>query len=289
MNSKNPVSKLLYAQKINMGGLMVRQPFPTQQIEQIDPFLLLHHANTKFNPDGNPEKQGVGPHPHRGFSPVTFVYHGGIRHRDSRENDSTIYAGGTQWMNAGRGIIHSERPASDISAHGNRIEIIQLWINNPARHKMDQPEYQTITKEETPLKELDQGKVLVQVVAGSYQNLKGPINTLFPLQALRISGKKSGKLILTLPPQENSFLYLLNGKIRITGFGIIEAFNAVIPEPEADQFEIEILEAANLLFLSAPPLNEPLAIHGPFVMNDQTGILKAFRDYQMGKMGVLIE
>ena len=126
------VSRILYAQPVDMGGLPIRQPLPTQRVEQIDPFLLLHHADVKVPTHLEPDHAGVGPHPHRGFSPVTFIFKGGVHHRDSRGNDSVIYAGGAQWMNAGMGVIHSERPPHDIHEIGGKQEIIQLWINTPA-------------------------------------------------------------------------------------------------------------------------------------------------------------
>ena len=117
------VSRLLYAEQMDMGGMPIRQPLPTQAVEQIDPFLLLHHANIKAPTHIEPGQSGVGPHPHRGFSPVTFIFQGGVHHRDSRGHDSTVYAGGAQWMNAGMGIIHSERPPNDIHEIGGRQEI----------------------------------------------------------------------------------------------------------------------------------------------------------------------
>lgn len=125
------VSHLLYGEVVSMGGMPIRQPFPTNNVERIDPFLLLHHHKTTA---GEPF-EGVGAHPHRGFSPVSFIFEGSLRHQDSRGNDSIISAGGIQWMNAGMGIIHSERPV-DTEAD---LELIQLWINTPAAHKMDQP------------------------------------------------------------------------------------------------------------------------------------------------------
>src|SRR5687767_4292454 len=135
------VTHLLPADQFDMGGMPIRQAFPTAQVEQIDPFLLLHHADIKVPKHIEPDHGGVGPHPHRGFSPVTFIFQGGVHHRDSRGNDSVVYAGGAQWMNAGMGVMHSERPPKDIHEIGGRQEIIQLWINTPSKNKMDQPKY----------------------------------------------------------------------------------------------------------------------------------------------------
>src|SRR5688500_13192601 len=120
------VKYLLYAEERDMGGMPIRQPFPTLKVDQVDPFLLLHHADVKVSEHVQPSHAGVGPHPHRGFSPVTFIFKGGVHHRDSRGNNSIVYAGGAQWMNAGMGVMHSERPPADIHERGGRQEIIQL-------------------------------------------------------------------------------------------------------------------------------------------------------------------
>src|SRR4051812_16395727 len=144
------VRSVVYANTFDMGGMPVRQAFPSHKADQIDPFLLLHHADIKVPKHVPTNKAGVGPHPHRGFSPVTFIFKGGVHHHDSRGNNNIVYKGGTQWMNAGMGVIHSERPPADIHELGSEQEIIQLWVNTPAAHKMDQPQYQPITAEETP-------------------------------------------------------------------------------------------------------------------------------------------
>jgi quercetin 2,3-dioxygenase len=155
------VSTLLYAQMVDMGGFPVRQPFPTTRINQLDPFLLLHDADIKVPVHTEPTHAGVGPHPHRGFSPVTFIFKGGVHHRDSRGNDSVIYSGGAQWMNAGMGVIHSERPPHDIHDIGGRQEIIQLWINTPAQHKMDQPTYYPLTAGEAAHNTSEDGRTVL--------------------------------------------------------------------------------------------------------------------------------
>jgi len=246
------VSTLLYAQMVDMGGLPVRQPFPSQKIEQLDPFLLLHHADIKVPVHTEPDHAGVGPHPHRGFSPVTFIFKGGVHHRDSRGNDNTIYTGGAQWMNAGMGIIHSERPPYNIHEIGGRQEIIQLWINTPASHKMDQPAYYPLSAEEAANAVTDDGKV-------------------------------------SLPKDHNAFLYLLDGKVTIEGFGLTEALHVAVFKNDGEQITIDALEDTRTLLMSGKPLNEKVASHGPFVMNTQTEIMEAMRDYQVGKMGMLIE
>lgn len=272
-----------------MGGLPIRQPFPTMQVDQIDPFLLLHHADTKVPTHLEPQHAGVGPHPHRGFSPVTFVFEGGVHHRDSRGNNSKVYAGGAQWMNAGMGVIHSERPTDDIHEIGGRQEIIQLWINTPAKNKMDQPMYFAVHSNEAAAHVTDDGLIKMKVFAGELSGLKGAVPTHSPVNAATIEGKKGGTISFEVPDDHNTFLYLLKGKITISGFGMVEQLHAAVFNNDGEGITIELLEDARLLVMSGLPLNEKVVSHGPFVMNSETQILEAMRDYQMGKMGVLIE
>lgn len=283
------VSRLLYAHKVDMGGFPVRQPLPSQQVEQIDPFLLLHHADVKAPTHVNPYHAGVGPHPHREFSPVTFIFKGGVHHRDSRGNDSTIYAGGAQWMNAGMGIIHSERPPHDIHERGGRQEIIQLWINTPAKFKMDQPVYFPVSADEAPSFSSDDGKVSGRVFSGEVLGVKGPIPSKVSINAATLAFKKSGKISISIPAHHNTLIYLLDGKVSVDGFGLAEGLHIVHFNNDGEGISVEALEDTRVLLLSGEPLDEQVVSHGPFVMNSQTQIMEAMRDYQMGKMGVLIE
>ena len=283
------VSQLLYGQMVDMGGIPLRQPFPTLRVDQIDPFLLLHHADVKAPKNTDPDHAGVGPHPHRGFSPVTFIFKGGVHHRDSRGNDSVIYAGGAQWMSAGMGIIHSERPPHDIHEIGGRQEIIQLWINTPAQHKMDQPEYYPLAAGEAPAFISDDGKVSMKVFSGSLLGVNGPIPSHTHVNAATLEVKKDGRISLAIPATHNTFIYLLDGKLKVDGFGLVEEHNVVLFNKDGDGISFEAIEDTRVLLLSGEPLNEKVVSHGPFVMNSETQILEAMRDYQMGKMGVLIE
>jgi redox-sensitive bicupin YhaK (pirin superfamily) len=281
------VSHLLYAEKVDMGGMPIRQPFPTTNVQQIDPFLLLHHADIKVPTHLDPDHAGVGPHPHRGFSPVTFIFKGGVHHRDSRGNNSVVYAGGAQWMNAGMGVIHSERPPLDIHEKGGRQEIIQLWINTPAAHKMDQPKYFPLASEDVPQRTSD--NVTLKVFAGEIDGLKGTIPSYTEVNAATVELKKGGKFSVTLPTGHNVIVYLLDGKLNLDGYGLVEGLNAVLFKRDGDGIGFEALEDTRVLLLTGKPLDEKVVSHGPFVMNNQTEILEAMRDYQMGKMGVLIE
>ncbi len=283
------VARLLYAHPVDMGGLPVLQPLPTQQVQQLDPFLLLHHANVKVPTYRDPMHGGVAPHPHRGFSPVTFVFQGGVHHRDSRGNNSVVYAGGAQWMNAGRGIIHSERPPTDIYDIGGRQEIIQLWINTPAKHKMDQPSYVAVQAESVPVYQSDDSNVTVRVFSGELLSLKGPVKPQIAVNSATAAVRQGGELSLSLPAHHTAFIYLLDGKLSVSGFGFVEDKHLVHFNQDGDGITLTALEDTRLLIMSGEPIGEPVVSHGPFVMNTQTQILEAMRDYQMGKMGVLIE
>lgn len=288
MHMKNrTVTKLLPAETIDMGGMPVRQPFPTRSVGQIDPFLLLHHADIKVPQHVKPAQAGVGPHPHRGFSPVTFIFKGGVHHRDSRGNNSVVYAGGAQWMNAGMGMMHSERPPANIHALGGRQEIIQLWINMPARHKMDQPEYFPLQKGQIPT--FVAGLATLNVIAGELMRLKGPVPTKTPVNAATLLLNKGGQLAIPLPSSHSAFLYILDGKINVSGYGLADALHAVVFADDGEGIELQALEDARILLMTGEPLNEKVVSHGPFVMNNETQILEAMRDYQKGKMGILIE
>jgi quercetin 2,3-dioxygenase len=250
---------------------------------------LLHHANIKAPKHVDPDHAGVGPHPHRGFSPVTFIFQGGVHHRDSRGNDSVIYAGGAQWMNAEMGIIHSERPPHDIHERGGRQEIIQLWINTPAKNKMDQPAYFPLSAEEAPTFKSEDEKVKGKVFSGEVMGVKGSIPSQAIVNAATLEFKKGGKISIPTPANHNALIYLLDGKLAVDGFGLVEELHIVHFKNDGDGISLEALEDTRILFLTGEPLNEEVVSHGPFVMNTQTQIMEAMRDYQMGKMGVLIE
>jgi len=289
MNTNRTIKSILYAQPMDMGGMPIRQPFPSRKAEQIDPFLLLHHADIIVPTHIDTKHSGVGPHPHRGFSPVSFIFKGGVHHRDSRGNDNVIYAGGTQWMNAGMGVIHSERPPDNIHETGGRQELIQLWVNTPAKHKMDIPVYHPLTAEETPVVKTADGLTTVHVIAGKLNDVEGPIKPLSPVNTFTAEMKNGAKFFFSIPSTHNAFIYIMDGKVQVTGDGEVDGKYVAVFNNDGDGFELEALEDTHVFIGTGEPLNEPVASHGPFVMNNQTELMEAFRDYQQGKMGVLIE
>jgi len=185
--------------------------------------------------------------------------------------------------------MHSERPPDDIHELGSHQEIIQLWVNTPARHKMDQPEYFPLQENEIPRFVTDNGLATVNVISGELLGVKGPVPAKTDVNAATIYLKKDAKIDIPLPPDHNSFLYILNGKINLANYGLTEPLHAALFENDGEGIGIEALEDTRILLMSGAPLNEKVVSHGPFVMNNETQILEAMRDYQKGKMGILIE
>lgn len=289
MNKYRSVKEVLYADQKDMDGIPLRQPFPSIHADRIDPFLLLHHIRTQVRDDIPLRHAGVGPHPHRGFSPVTFIFEGGVHHRDSRGNKSVVHAGGTQWMHAGMGIVHSERPPADIHETGGVQELIQLWVNSPARHKMDQPSYFPLHAADTPVVTSADGLIQLRVIAGELNGVKGPIPTLIPVNTFTAACKKGGSMYLPIPPDHHAFIYLLDGELKVEGGSVYTGFHAVVFNEDGEGIGISAEEDTRLFIASGKPIGEKIAANGPFVMNTETEVLQAMRDYQIGKMGILIE
>jgi redox-sensitive bicupin YhaK (pirin superfamily) len=283
------INQIYPAFKINMGGIFLDQALPNRELEQVDPFLLVHHLHHQYPAGSRQNEVGVPPHPHRGFAPVTFVFKGGVHHRDSRNNDSVIYEGGTQWMHAGRGITHSERPAKEIAESGASWELIQWWINLPAEHKMTDPQYIPLTQEDTPVYTSSDGLVTVGVVAGELHGVTGGIQPFTDVLALRMEMKAGGKIEIPIASSYNGFTYQLDGKLMINEDTDTKSKDLVHFANDGDGIIIEAVSDSRLILLAGEPINEPMVSHGPFVMNDTTEIMQAIRDYQMGKMGILIE
>jgi redox-sensitive bicupin YhaK (pirin superfamily) len=285
---KRTVAHILPSQEIDMGGLRVKQPLPTARVEQISPFLLLHH----FGPaevEAGSDPLDLGPHPHRGFEPVTFLYQGGIRHKDSRSNEGILQGGDVQWMTAGRGIIHSERASKAFLESGGTMEGIQLWVNLPKKDKMTQPGYQDIKAAQLPVWASPDGLAHIRVVAGEYQGLKGPARTHTPILALQAELRPGGFAAIELPAGFNALAYILSGELSLNDNFSYGAEHLIHLRNDGDGFTLRAQADSRVLILAGQPIDEPVASWGPYVMNTQTEIMEAMRDYQMGKMGVYID
>jgi len=276
------------AAKVDMGGILLDQALPINGIDQIDPFLLVHHWASEYKGGQKQKNVGVGPHPHRGFSPVTFIFKGGVHHRDSKGHESVVNEGGTQWMNSGKGLIHSERPRKDIAENGGEFEIIQFWVNAPSNKKMEEPSYQPLSAQETPTLLSEDKKVKIGLVAGELMGKKGKINPHSELLALRLEIEKGGEIKIPVPKEYNVFVYQLNGNSLINEKNINDK-ELVLFENDNEDIIIKGNENSRAILLAGKPINEPVATYGPFVMNSQSEIVSALNDFQSGKMGTLVE
>lgn len=282
------IKQTLPAFKINMGGTILDQALPHKGLDQIDPFLLIHHWKDELKGGEEQKNVGVGPHPHRGFSPVTFIFKGGVHHRDSLGTSEVVYEGGTQWMNSGSGIVHSERPAKEIAENGGVFELIQFWVNAPSKHKMDSASYQPLSKEDTPLVISEDGLTETYVVAGEHGLEKGPIHPDSDVLILRMDVQTGGTKAIEVPENFNALIYILDGSVKINeqeigGKQLIHFNN------DGTTIAFEALENTRLIMLSGAPIQEEVSSYGPFVMNTEDEIRQAILDYQSGKMGILTE
>lgn len=291
MATHRSIRKILFAQSFDMGGFPIRQPLPAPGVDQIDPFLLLHHARLQVDATLPVLEQGVGPHPHRGFSPVTFLFEGGVHHRDSVGNSSVIYAGGVQWMNAGRGLVHSERPPEDIAQQGGVQELIQLWINTPAKHKMDEPAYLPVAAADMPRLVLPDGTSVIRIVSGELEGIQGAIQPLFPVQSYMAQFAAGASYQFPLLASQHALIYILQGKLQLVSENgeTASTYQAIWFHQDGESILVKALEDTRFLVLAAKPLHEPVAARGPFVMNTREQLISAFEDYHSGKMGELHE
>jgi redox-sensitive bicupin YhaK (pirin superfamily) len=284
----NKIKHIGKSELVNMGGISLCQPIPSSIIDNIDPFVLLHHYGPyEISEQNNPFD--LGPHPHRGFEPITFLIKGEQLHRDSLGNESVVKPGDVQWTTAGRGIIHSEGPTKEFVKRGGILEGIQLWLNLPSDKKMMQPKYQHVSSENFNTIISDDQKVKAQVIAGEFNTCLGKITTQTPVNAFMVYLKKEGELFIPIKSTHQSLVYLLHGKTVVNNNTVLEDLKNQIVEFHHDGTGIKIYaeESSKVLFLSGEPLNEKVATYGPYVMNTQTELLEAMRDYQEGKMGFL--
>jgi len=273
---------------VNMGPIRLRQPIPTQGIEQVDPFLLLHHygpyAISEFN---NPFD--LGPHPHRGFEPITLLFKGEQLHRDSLGNEMIVKAGDVQWTTAGRGVIHAEGPTKEFVQRGGDLEGIQLWLNLPAKDKMIPAAYQHVKSKDMPVVTNENGSVQLKVVAGAQGEKSGPIKTQTAVNVFSVDAKENGEMVVEIPVSHSSLIYLLDGEVLVSDEVNLKkgATQMVTFEQDGNAIQFKASKDSTLLILSGEPINEKVTSWGPYVMNTQTEIMEALRDYQQGKMGYL--
>ena len=275
----------------NPRGHWVGDGFPVRSLfsysthsKTLSPFLLLDFAGpAEFTPAATP--RGVGQHPHRGFETVTIVYRGEVSHRDSTGQGGTIGPGDVQWMTAGAGILHEEFHSDAFTRAGGMLQMIQLWVNLPARHKMTTPRYQAILNSEIPAAPLANGAGTVRVIAGQYENAKGPAQTFTPMNVWDLRLTASGSTTVSAPAGWNTALIVLNGQIKVNSERVVQDGAMVVLSAQGSGCFIETLSDASVLLLSGEPIDEPVVGYGPFVMNTRSEIEQAIHDFNSGKFG----
>ena len=265
-------------------GFPVRTVFPSQGVAELSPFLMLDYAGpTRFEPSNKP--RGVEEHPHRGFETVTIAYQGSVDHRDSGGNSGTIHPGDVQWMTAAAGVVHEEKHGKDFTAKGGDFEMVQLWVNLPAAHKMSKPRYQGIVSADIPRVELGTG-AYGRVIAGELNGVNGPAKTVTPVNVFDLRLEAGGTAEFSLPAGHNSAIVLLRGEVVVNGSATLKGTAQIAPLSGAGETVVLEAKAESLvLVLSGEPIQEPVASYGPFVMNTQAELRQAFEDYRAGKMG----
>lgn len=264
-----------------MGEHNLRQAFPLTGVEQISPFILLHHFDFIIEPGDF--SFNIAPHPHRGFCPVTFMFEGSVEHKDSFGNHKVIKGGEVQWINAGRGIIHSEKASKEMVECGGRYQGIQLWINLPSIDKMKPASYQPIDSSMMTI--IKKKGVALRLVSGEFEGQKGAANS----KNITIMATMDEKTSYTfeLPSDYNTIVYVLEGEIIINDEERFNENEVLWFKNEEEKILIQTNKFSKLLILSGQPIDEPKVAYGPYVMNTQTEIMEAMRDYKDGKMGYL--
>lgn len=252
----------------------------------ISPFLLLDYAGPYEFPPA-PQQRGVEEHPHRGFETVTIVYQGELEHRDSAGNAGAIGPGDVQWMTAASGVVHEEFHSSRFAREGGTLEMVQLWVNLPAKEKMSPPRYQEIHKAQIPTVALSDGAGTVRVIAGEFRGAKGPARTVTPVSLwdLRLNAGRTAEL--EIPAGHVAAVVVQRGAVRLNGAEPAAAVDLALFSRTGDRITISADEDAMVLVLAGEPIDEPISGQGPFVMNTQQEIHEAIRDYQSGRMGQL--
>lgn len=265
-------------------GFPVRTLFFYQDLgKQMSPFLMLDYAGpAEFPP--TTERKGVGSHPHRGFETVTIVYEGEVAHKDSTGQGGTIGPGDVQWMTAGSGILHEEFHSEDFAKNGGTLDMVQLWVNLPAKLKMTQPVYQAILDKEIPVIDLRDGVGKARIIAGELDGHKGPANTFTPLNVIDLKLKK-GSSRISVPEGWNASLVLLKGAIEAGESVVAKDAQMLMFSQQGQDIQINVLEDSTALLLSGEPINEPIVGYGPFVMNTKEEIAQAMQDFNSGGFG----
>ncbi|HAE65924.1 MULTISPECIES: pirin family protein [Sphingobacterium] len=268
-------------------GFRVFNMIPGNGISQkrMSPFLLLDF-NAAFDFGPSDHIRGVDVHPHKGFETVTIAYKGSVAHHDSSGNSGVIRPGDVQWMTAGAGILHKEYHEEEFSKKGGLFEMVQLWVNLPAKDKSTAAHYQAITADQMGKVVLPDAAGVVNVIAGKFQDMVGPASTYTPVNLFDIKLEEQHETNFLVPQNHNTAMLVVNGEVVVNG-ELAKEHSFVLFGHDGEEISIRANKNAVLLVLSGEPIDEPIVSYGPFVMNTQAEIYQAFEDFQAGKFGVL--
>ncbi|HMN89240.1 MAG TPA: pirin family protein [Saprospiraceae bacterium] len=255
-------------------------------MQRMDPFILMdYNALFRFPPSETP--RGVDVHPHRGFETVTIAYKGRIAHHDNAGNSGVIGEGDVQWMTAAAGILHKEYHEEQFSKTGGDFQMVQLWVNLPAQHKMLKPKYQGITHAEIPAYQLPNDSGTIEIIAGQYRDVQGAASTFTPIHLLNAKLRAGSDAKFEFPERYNTGLLVVEGSVRVNDADVVPTDHFALFAYDGTTFTLTALEKSIVLILSGEPIGEPIAAQGPFVMNTREELMQAFHDFKSGKFGVL--
>lgn len=285
MNQRRVLGLVAAHRQAEGGGFIVRRPFPSGDISAIDPFLLLDEMGPVEYAPG--KAVGAPDHPHRGFETVTYLLAGEIEHRDSNGGFGVITPGAVQWMTAGAGIVHSELPTNQMMRLGGRMHGFQLWVNLRAASKMIPPRYQGYEAYDIPSRELDGGGIL-RVIAGEVDGLNGIVETTSPVTFAHVSLRAGESVDWQVPDGHTALVHPFVNGVVVNGVGADEGHMVVCDRDSGSVTVIAGEQECEVLLLGGEPLNEPIARYGPFVMNTREEIIRAFEDYEAGRLGSIV-
>ncbi len=290
MNNKRSIEKIIPPPPPHMvgDGFRVHNFFPNNPAigkKRMSPFFMLDYASkVEFSP--SQQQRGVGVHPHAGFETVTVSYHGRIAHHDSAGHSGIIGEGDVQWMTAGSGILHKEYHEEEFNKSGGLFQMVQLWVNLPAKYKRTNPKYQEITNSMMGRHHLADKKSFIEIIAGNYMGIAGPAQTFTPMQVYNARLLEGVNVTVNLPADHNTGFLMIEGFAKVSGQSI-QADHFILFKNDGEEIDIEASKDSVILILSGEPIDEPIAAYGPFVMNTWEEVEKAIHDASVGKYGVL--
>ena len=256
-------------------------------MKRMSPFLLLDYAPVHYFPPNNGAPRGVGPHPHRGIETVTIAYKGKVEHNDSTGAGGIIEEGGVQWMTSGSGILHKEYHEKNFSKKGGEMQMVQLWVNLPTKDKMTTPKYQNLNNKDLSKVELENNAGSIDIIAGEYEDHKGPAASFSPLSLFNVKLKKGKGTSFSFNENHNTGLLIIKGSVTVNNSEKAPTNHFVLFKNKGKEFTLRADEDATILVLSGEPIDEPIASYGPFVMNTNDEIRQTIDDFNSGKFGYL--